>query len=138
MEESSSESYINQLTLNCLVNKNQLFKLNKYRNIVNLNVGSNLINNDDDKLKLKNLFLQLLDNNPPENLPSSVTCAYENFINKSLFYLNVNKNNEEHDNNNEPNEESFEEDKKKRRKRYNDEDEMFPDDEEDYEDEDEY
>jgi len=80
-----SEDLVNQLTLNFLISKNQLQKLNKK-------------NKDDAKTKwnteylaqrdrLKILFEQLLFNNEPDDLLIDVRDAFDDFVNKSVYYF---------------------------------------------------
>jgi hypothetical protein len=80
-----SEDFINQLTLNCLINKSQLEKLNKK------------ICNDKDEIFKKNiklyknqiliLFEQLLENNSPSDLLSDVHKSFELFVTKMIYYF---------------------------------------------------
>jgi hypothetical protein len=80
-----SEDFINQLTLNCLINKNQLEKLNKK------------ICNDKDEIFKKKvqlykneiliLFTQLLENNSPSDLLSDVHKSFDLFVSKSIYYF---------------------------------------------------
>jgi hypothetical protein len=80
-----SDDYINQLTLNCLINRNQLEKLNKK------------ICNDKNELYKKNielykhriltLFTLLLESNSPDDLLTDVHKSFELFITKSIYYF---------------------------------------------------
>jgi len=80
-----SDDLVNQLTLNFLISKQQLQKLNKK-------------NKDDAKIKwnteylaqrdrIKILFEQLLFNNEPDDLLIDVRDAFDNFVNKSVYYF---------------------------------------------------
>lgn len=80
-----SDDLVNQLTLNFLISKQQLQKLNKK-------------NKDDAKTKwnseylaqrerIKILFEQLLFNNEPDDLLIDVRDAFDEFVNKSVYYF---------------------------------------------------
>jgi hypothetical protein len=85
-----SQAYINQLTINCLVNKE-------------------MINKHVDKKKLKkeqkeeikfyrkrtyNLFKEIINGTPPEDLLPDVKYAYDNFVNASIHYFKTIDNND--------------------------------------------
>ena len=85
-----SEDFVNQLTLNCLINKNQLKKLHKKSK------------EDNDKTKqvkvlfwkdrLIHLFTQLIKNDPPDDLLFEVTTIFESFVDKSIYYFEAHDN----------------------------------------------
>lgn len=90
----NSEALINEITLSCLINKNQLLKLRKNK------LKSEIVNSRQKFIelhydKLKNLFVDLLDGNPPENFQASTIEAFEHFIDKCIFYVNVKLSEEE-------------------------------------------
>ncbi len=85
-----SQAYINQLTINCLVNKE-------------------MINKHVDKKKLKkeqkeeikfyrkrtyNLFKEIINGTTPEDLLPDVKYAYDNFVNASIHYFKTIDNND--------------------------------------------
>ena len=80
-----SEDFVNQLTLNFLINKNQLKKLYKKSK------------EDNDKTKqvkilfwkdrLIRLFTQLIENEPPDDLLFEVKTIFESFVDKSIYYF---------------------------------------------------
>jgi hypothetical protein len=98
-----SDDIVNQLTLNFLISKNQLQKLNKK------------IKEDKDDIKQKNtelygdkiklLFSDLLVNNPPDDLLYEVKNSFDNFFDKCVYYFksqehNTNLENHSNDNDN--------------------------------------
>lgn len=85
-----ADDFVNKLTLNCLISKNQLFKLNKRLKE----------NSDNKKLKemqeygdrIEELFKSMLENNPPENILLDVKYTFDAFIEKSIYYLKAQDN----------------------------------------------
>lgn len=82
-----SDDVVNQLTLNFLISKNQLQKLNRNRQKSN----SELTKIDKDRVKA--LFMDLLENEAPDDLLNDVRSAFDVFINKCVFYFNVSDSN---------------------------------------------
>jgi hypothetical protein len=87
-----SDDFINQLTLNFLISKNQLNKLNK-------KVKENAENTrkTDKEIygpRIKKLFDDLLVNEPPEILLQEVKTGFDYFIDKSIYYFKALDNNE--------------------------------------------
>ena len=81
-----SEAFINQVTLDCLVNK-EMF--NKY-------VRSQ-INKEDIKFYRKrifNLFKEIISNNSPSDLLPDVKYAYDNFLQCAIHYFKTIDNND--------------------------------------------
>ena len=80
-----SQSLINQITLDCLLNKQMMGKhLMKQR--------ENQINKDDFKFYRKrifNLFREIISNTLPEDLSPDVKYAYDTFIKSSIDYFKV-------------------------------------------------
>jgi hypothetical protein len=80
-----SEDLVNQLTLNCLISKSQLHKLNKKSiDTINKNKLKEINENSD---RIKQLFIDLLVCNPPEDLLCEVKNAFDTFIDKSIYYF---------------------------------------------------
>ena len=85
-----SEDFVNQLTLNFLINKNQLKKLHKKSK------------EDNDKTKqvkvlfwkdrLIHLFTQLIKNDPPDDLLFEVKTIFDSFVDKSIYYFEAHDN----------------------------------------------
>lgn len=88
---SNSEDIVNQITLNCLISKSQLMKINNNKIKKNLEIErkKNIEQNYDELLKL---FENLVNDKYPENLFDDVKNSYIHFIDKSLIYLNSIKN----------------------------------------------
>ena len=91
-----SDDLVNQLTLNCLISKEQLQKLNKKNK------------NSIDELKCKEikkycpriekLFADLLVCSPPDDLLLEVKTAFDYFVEKSIYYFKVHDSNLEVEN----------------------------------------
>ena len=85
-----SDDFVNQLTLNFLISKNQLQKLNKK------------VKENSDEIKVKEIqkyrkritaiFNNLLDNEPPDDLLFEVKLAFDTFIDKSIYYFKARDN----------------------------------------------
>ena len=85
-----SDDLVNQLTLNFLISKNQLQKLNKK------------VKENSDQIKVKEiqqyrkrittLFNNLLDCQPPDDLLFEVKLAFDTFIDKSIYYFKAHDN----------------------------------------------
>jgi hypothetical protein len=82
-----SEDYVNQLTLNFLISKSQLEKLNKKRNN-DKQTGLQI-----DKAKFREpvleLFNRLFDDDAPTDLLHDVRDSFDLFITKSIYYLKI-------------------------------------------------
>jgi hypothetical protein len=85
MTDLDSNEFVNEVTLNLLISKSQLQKLNKLRK--NENLLRDNINYDIDKITY--LFNQLLNNNQPDDLLEDVKSSFDNFIEKSVYYLEI-------------------------------------------------
>lgn len=87
-----SNDVVNQITLNCLISKSQLIKINNTKIKKNLNVERS------KKIKKYNsqlleLFEKLLNKTEPSDLFDDVKSSYVNFIDKTIIYLdNINAN----------------------------------------------
>lgn len=85
MTDLDSNDFVNQVTLNLLINKTQLQKLNKMRQNED-SLKNNVIYNRD---KISDLFNELLNNNQPDDLLEDVKASFDNFIEKSIYYLEI-------------------------------------------------
>jgi hypothetical protein len=87
-----SDDLVNQLTLNFLISKNQLQKLNKKMK------ESTDTNRQTDKEiyqeRIKQLFLHLLVNQQPEDLLADVKTGFDFFIDKAVYYFKAKDNHE--------------------------------------------
>ena len=110
--------YINQITLNFLISKTQLNKLNK------LKQKEFDLKPTYDKAQITDLFNKLLNENSPDDLLEDVKTCFDAFIEKSIYYLEIHDKNT--DIQNERNDQIYE-----------DEEEEDEEDEEEEEDEDE-
>jgi len=81
-------NYINQLTLNFLISKHQLDKLNKMKQ------KDCDVKPIYDKEKITELFSKLLNNNTPDDLLEDVKTCFDAFIEKSIYYLEIHDKNE--------------------------------------------
>ena len=87
-----SEELVNQLTLNFLISKTQLQKLNK-------KIKENTENNrkTDKEIygeRIQKLFSDLLVNEPPEDLLGDVKTGFDFFIDKCIYYFKAKDNHE--------------------------------------------
>ena len=87
-----SEELVNQLTLNFLISKNQLQKLNKKvnENIKNNRKTDKEIYND----RIKKLFNDLLVDQSPNDLLQEVKTGFDFFVDKCIYYFKALDNNE--------------------------------------------
>jgi hypothetical protein len=88
-----SEDYVNQLTLNFLISKTQLDKLNKKRHSDKQQTMKT--EKEIFREEIYQLFDDLFDENVPTDLLNDVKDAYEHFIAKSIYYFKVRQNNKE-------------------------------------------
>lgn len=80
-----SESLINQITLDCLLNKKM------YNNQIKNN-KTKQINHEERKFyrkRIYNLFKDMISENSPDNLLLDVKYAYENYINATINYFKI-------------------------------------------------
>lgn len=85
-----SEAFVNQVTLDCLLNKQM------YNNQIKTK-KSKLINKEERKFYRKrtfNLFKEMMNGNTPENLLPDVKYAYDNFFNSTIQYFKTIDNND--------------------------------------------
>ena len=88
MSDIEDNAYVNQLTLNFLISKNQLQKLNK------LKQKEEVLEPEYDKKRIYELFNQLLNNDKPDDLLEDVKTCFDAFIEKSAYYLEIHDKNE--------------------------------------------
>lgn len=85
-----SNSYINQITLDCLLNKETMGKhVMKQR--------EKQINKEElnfYRKRIYNLFKEIISNKPPADMPPDVKYAYDTFIKASIHYFKVADNND--------------------------------------------
>lgn len=80
-----SENLVNQITLNYLISKNQLQKLNKK---INENTENNRKSDKEIyKDKIQKLFYDLLKDNPPDGLLQEVKTGFDFFLDKCIYYF---------------------------------------------------
>ena len=77
---------LNQFTLNCLISKDQLQKLNK-KTEKNTDEKNKEMQEYSERIKM--LFDDLLVCRPPEDLLIEVQSAFQHFIRKSIYYLKL-------------------------------------------------
>jgi hypothetical protein len=85
MTDLHSNEFVNEVTLNLLISKTQLQKLNKMRQNEDT-IKDNVIYNKD---KISDLFDKLLNNNQPDDLLEDVKSSFDIFIEKSIYYLEI-------------------------------------------------
>lgn len=89
-----NEDLINQLTLNCLISKTQLSKLNKHKkdSIEDL---QKINDKQFYKKRIEELFNKLYENDKPEDLLNDVETGFNYFVDRAIYYLKVIDANEE-------------------------------------------
>jgi hypothetical protein len=86
-----SDDYVNQLTLNFLISKTQLAKLNK--KIEEDTKNSLQTDKQIFREDIVDLFHKLLNNNIPSDLLHDVKDSFDHFIDKSIYYIKVHNDN---------------------------------------------
>jgi|688.fasta_scaffold75594_7 hypothetical protein len=81
--ETEENAFVNEITLNFLISKNQLQKLNKMKQ------KETLPEHNYDKDRVTELFNKLLNNNRPDDLLEDVKTCFDAFIEKSIYYLEI-------------------------------------------------
>ncbi len=85
-----SQSYINQLTIDCLVNKEMINShINKKQTNKELREEIKFY-----KKRTYNLFKELISGNTPEDLLPDVKYAYDNFVKSTIHYFKTIDNND--------------------------------------------
>ena len=87
-----SEDLVNQLTLSFLISKKQLQKLNK--RLKETTETSRMSDKEIYNERIKNLFNDLLVDNPPTNLLQEVQTGFDFFLDKCIYYFKASDNNE--------------------------------------------
>jgi len=87
-----TDDLVNQLTLNFLISKQQLQKLNKKTKEVSCK--RKIIEIQEYSNRIRTLFADLLVCEPPEDLLFEVKSAFDNFIEKSIYYFKAHDNTE--------------------------------------------
>ena len=87
-----SDDLVNQLTLNFLISKQQLQKLNKKTKETAEQQKINEV--QEYKARIRTLFNDLLVCQPPDDLLFDVKIAFDNFVDKSIYYLKAHDNTE--------------------------------------------
>ena len=85
-----SEAFVNQVTLDCLLNKEMFNKHVKTQR-------SKQLNKEDIKFyrkRIYNLFKEVISNNAPDDLPPDVKYAYDTFLNSAIHYFKTIDNND--------------------------------------------
>jgi len=92
-----NHNLMNDLTLNFLISKQQLEKLNKKIKHISDESNSKKMNEYQDRIRM--LFDNLLVHQPPDDLLLEVKSAFDIFINKSISYFELqdSNSNEEED-----------------------------------------
>jgi hypothetical protein len=87
-----SDDFVNQLTLNCLISKTQLQKLNRHlkENTETLKKTNKEVYGD----RVKQLFEALLVDKPIDNVLQEVNIAFDYFFDKCVYYFKAIDNNE--------------------------------------------
>ena len=85
-----SDDLVNQLTLNFLISKHQLQKLNKKVKETSDQIKTRDIKEYNERIKI--LFDSLLVNNPPDDLLCDVKNSFDTFIDKSIYYFKAHDN----------------------------------------------
>ena len=87
-----SDDLVNQLTLNFLISKNQLQKLNQKSKEISDQHKTKEIQAYSDRIKI--LFNDLLVNQPPDDLMFDVKNTFDKFIDRSIYYFKAHDNSE--------------------------------------------
>lgn len=85
---SSSMDIINQITLNCLIDKNKLAKINSKKNKQNLEIERNE-NINKNRNELIKLFTDLLNHEYDGDASDEVNKSFVHFIDECLIHLNM-------------------------------------------------
>jgi hypothetical protein len=117
---SNSIDIINQITLNCLIDKNKLAKINSKKNKQNLEIERNE-NMNKNRNELIELFTDLLNHEYDGDVSDVVNKSFVHFIDECLIYLNMcqkkciddkldgDESSSEHNENSDDHDESFDE-----------------------------
>ena len=86
-----SEDLVNQITLNFLISKTQLQKLNKKMQEKDENTRK--YDREIYETRIKELLSDLLVNNPPDDLFQEVLTGFNFFVDKCIYYFKIHDNN---------------------------------------------
>lgn len=86
-DSDQSSDFVNQITLNFLINKNQLQKLNKLRK--KEDDDEETFGLQENKDRVLELFTKLLDNDDPDDLLQDVKICFNGFVKKCIYYLEI-------------------------------------------------
>ena len=134
--ETEENAFVNEITLNFLISKNQLQKLNKMKQ------KETIPEHNYDKDRVTELFNKLLNNNRPDDLLEDVKTCFDAFIEKSIYYLeihdkNINIQNDRNDRNDQIEKEDCDEEDDKEEEEDCDEEDCDEEDDEDCDEEEE-
>jgi hypothetical protein len=87
-----SDDFVNQLTLNCLISKTQLQKLNRHLKETTENIKKT--NKEIYGDRVKQLFNDLLVDKPMDNVLQEVNIGFDYFFDKCVYYFKAIDNNE--------------------------------------------
>jgi hypothetical protein len=85
-----SEAFVNQVTLDCLLNKEMFSKHIKTQKSISINKEERRFY----KKRIFNLFKQIISKEEPTDLLPDVKYAYDNFINSTIHYFKTIDNND--------------------------------------------
>lgn len=85
-----SDDFVNKLTLNCLISKTQLYKLNK--RLKENSDNKKLVEMQEYGPRIEELFKLMLQNNAPENILLDVKYTFDAFVEKSIYYFKAQDN----------------------------------------------
>jgi len=85
-----SQTFVDQITLDCFLNKELYDKHVKNTK----NVQKNKEERKFYKKRIYNLFKNIINNNEPQDLPPDVKYAYNNFLNACIHYFKSKDNND--------------------------------------------
>lgn len=85
-----ADDFVNKLTLNCLISKPQLYKLNK--RLKENSDNKKLAEMQEYKDRIEELFKLMLSNNSPDHLLLDVKNTFDAFVEKSIYYFKAQDN----------------------------------------------
>lgn len=85
-----ADDFVNKLTLNCLISKTQLYKLNK--RLKENSDNKKLVEMQEYGPRIEELFKLMLQNNAPENILLDVKYTFDAFVEKSIYYFKAQDN----------------------------------------------
>lgn len=85
-----ADDFVNKLTLNCLISKPQLYKLNK--RLKENSDNKKMAEMQEYKDRIEELFNLMLSNNSPDHLLLDVKNTFDAFVEKSIYYFKAQDN----------------------------------------------